>query len=111
MLLMRTVTAYLLMIHWIFFNTIYQKKREKRTQVDPILTVRILSVSISPHHCSDFPGSRRSVGVATALAHARSAQTQAKSSAEHRESNRHRFVLSPSGSQTVADNINCFLGL
>lgn len=27
-----------------------------------------------------------------------------------RESNRHRFVPSPSGSQTTADNINCFPG-
>lgn len=38
-LLIRAVTAYLLMIYWIFFNTIYQKKKEKRTQVDLILTV------------------------------------------------------------------------
>lgn len=86
---------------------------KQTTWDDPVLTVIILSgslppwVFISPHCWCDFLF-QLLVGVATGLAHARSAQTQAKSSAEHRESNRHRFVLSPSGSQTMADNINCF---
>lgn len=118
--LLKTVNSYLFTIHWIWWTPFIKmrggKKKKKKTRDDPFLTVRILSlplsscVFISPHCSCDFLV-QFLVGVATGLARARSAQTQAKSSAEHQESNRHQFVLSPSGSQTTADSINCFPGL
>lgn len=86
------------------------QKRKKHMRWPSSYCSNSLCASISPHWCRDFLV-QFFVGVAAALAHARSAQTQAKSSAEHREYNRHRFVLSPSRSQTAHDNINCFLGL
>lgn len=109
MLLMKTANAYLIMIDWLFQDNLSQKMREKKQMT-----------YFYYHHCLCAFFFHHSAALLRlpviffiffywlALVHAKPAQIQAKSSAERWESTRHRFVRSPSESQTRTDNINCF---
>lgn len=113
--LRRTVNAYLIMIHWLFQDHLSQKMKERNRRPIFYCTNYLGAFSPSSLCCGSFPFLFFSFFFldwhCDTLVRARPAQTQAKSSTEQWESTRHRFVRSPSGSQTTTDSINCFLRL